>query len=126
MRNIPHPHPLPQHALVRSNETGRTPASPKLDLVRHGTRCIPTATHDARRIGRRLRVVLSQTLLPSLHLATPTGRHASGSALPRDVLPVQTFQSPLAPADQTSTHRHSLASIGRVDAAKACEISEAA
>src|SRR5436309_1567718 len=124
MRDVPHSHPLPRHAFARSDETGPTTASPELESVRHGTRRLSPATDDARRIGRRLRLVLSQALLPSLDLATPPERCASDPALPRDVLPLQALQSPLAPADQTSTHCHSMAAIGRMDPTKTCEISE--
>src|ERR1700735_5681257 len=105
------------------------PAS-RLDALRHRPRRLPTEAYDARRTRTGLRVDLPALVFARVHLAPATQsrnveRFAGRAALPRHVLPLQTFEPLLAPPDQTRPGEPRVEAAGRDDALAACGLSQA-
>ncbi len=104
MRHVPHPHALSRDAAVPAVRERRPPAPSQLGSLRHRARRLPAEAHVTRRARERLRVVLRNAVLSSLHLASPPAGHRRRARLSRDELSLQALESLLAPAHPSPAH----------------------
>src|SRR5579864_3586772 len=112
MRNVPHPHSVSRHPALSANGKRGPLASSKLGPVRHGARRLSAKAHEPGRVAARIRLALSQVILPSFDLASASSILERGPYLPGRVLFVQAFQSDLAFFDQTPAGPPRLAPAG--------------
>src|SRR5690606_4199954 len=123
VRDVPYPHALPGHAVVRAARTRRAHRAQGLAALRHRARRLRAEADDRGAAPRRLRVVLPAPVLAPLDLAQATEGLARGPGVPRNVVSLQALEPLLAPADPLATDRARLASADRAEPAKAPPVS---
>src|SRR6266567_3404780 len=69
MRDLPHSHSVPRHAIVQANGSRGTFAPPRLESVRHRPCGFPAAPHVAGGIGAGLWLDLPASFRSSVNLA---------------------------------------------------------
>src|SRR5580700_1165676 len=124
MFDLPHPHALSGYAAVSADGGARPHPTLRLDALRHRPCRLSAEAYDSRGTGAGIRVDLPATLLACIHLEKAAGRLASDSAVSGNVLPLQTIQPLLAPADQTRSGEPGLEASGGDNAPAARAIPE--
>src|SRR6266700_3376065 len=113
MRDLPHSHSVPRHAIVQANGSRGTFAPPRLESVRHRPCGFPAAPHVAGGIRAGLWLDLPASFRSSVNLAPTSSRLARRTSLSRYVLSVQALQPVLAPIDQARSRAHRVVTTGR-------------
>jgi hypothetical protein len=79
--------------------------------VSGGTRRVPAQTYVARGTGGGLRVVLSDSFQPCIHMEAPSQRCSCRVVLPRHELSVQAFEPVLALSHPAPVNRCGMETI---------------